>query len=159
MDAAELMRRLQDSDPTALAELCDQLAPTALAVASGLCVDDAHAEQVVRDAFVLVWRLRAEYDADRGRVRAWVLGILRLRAVVTRPEAAPAPAAAQRAQGVRLRELLDALPRTQREIVLLAAPGGLTVAEIARELDLPAASVAERMHRGLTTLALHVAPH
>src|SRR5262245_17230513 len=41
--------------------------------------DDA--EDVVQEAFLTVWRTLDTYDADRGSTRAWILTIVRSRAI------------------------------------------------------------------------------
>jgi DNA-directed RNA polymerase specialized sigma24 family protein len=96
----------------------------------------------------LLWRSRAEYEPGHGRVRPWVLGILRLRAIVGRPARPELHGAAEPTDdggGRRLRELLEALPRSRREIIVLAYYGELTVEEIADQLDLPPHCVNNRM--------------
>ena len=39
------------------------------------------AEDVVQEAFVSLWRAGDKYDASRGSLRTWVLGIVRNRAI------------------------------------------------------------------------------
>jgi RNA polymerase sigma-70 factor (ECF subfamily) len=156
-----VMERVRGGDTEAFLLLCDRLTPTALAIARGLCADERHAERVVGDTFALLWRSRAEYEPQRGRVRPWVLGILRLRAIVSRP-ARPEPHGAAEPTddggGRRLRELLEVLPSNRREIVVLAFYGELTVEEIADQLDLSPRCVNDHMRLAVDALAARSDP-
>lgn len=171
---ADLMSRVQDDDVVAFATLYDRLSPRALAVAGGMLGPRRdRAADAVQEAFLAVWRNRAAYTADRGEVHAWVLGIVRNRAIdslrcdrrddrrridvegITETLVAPVDVQADAVDaddGRRLRELLAALPVTQREVIALAYFGQLTHAEIAARLTLPVGTVKGRMRLGLIKL-------
>jgi DNA-directed RNA polymerase specialized sigma24 family protein len=57
-----------------------------------------------------------------------------------------------------LRAAVRALPGEQRLVVALRFYGGMKATEIARALDIPAATVRTRLHRALITLRTQLAP-
>jgi RNA polymerase sigma-70 factor (ECF subfamily) len=171
---ADLMRRVQDDDVAAFAELYDRLAPRALGVARGvLGARGDRSSDAVQEAFLSIWRKRGTYRADRGEVHTWVFGIVRHRAIdslrhhrrhdrpradengvhqtLAAPDDVHADAVAA-ADGRRMRELLAELPDTQREVITLAYYGQLTHTEIAARLTLPVGTVKGRMRLGLIKL-------
>lgn len=133
-----------------------------------LLVDDiASAEDVVQDAFVAlhrkVDRLR-DPDAALGYLRTSVLNqarsVIRKRQVVRRHlKVAEPEATASADQEVLLRDehraalvAVRALPRRQREVLVLRYWAGLSEREIARTLGISAGSVKSAASRGMATL-------
>jgi RNA polymerase sigma-70 factor (ECF subfamily) len=166
-------------DPDAFALLYRRHAPAALALATQMCGRRVIAEEVVQEAFLSCWRSRRHFDPTRGRVRAWVLGIARNRAIdVLRQNVASEVSraddrsvedvleASDRTDGeVRRREharellaALDDLPPEQSCVITLAYYGGYTHTEIATMLDTPIGTVKGRMRLGLRKMAGSVPP-
>jgi len=163
------MFQLQQGDASAFQELYDRHARTAMRVARSVRADLG--EDAVQEGFVSVWRSRDTYRSMQGSVQAWILAIVRRRALdLVRFEthraattsdrgldAKPAPGvlehdvvAAEDAK--RLREMIRDLPPLQREVIGLAYFAGLTHVEIAARLRLPAGTVKGRMRLGMTKL-------
>jgi RNA polymerase sigma-70 factor (ECF subfamily) len=130
------------------------------------------AEDVTQEAFLSVWRSEAGYDAARGSVRSWLLGIVRNRAIdaVRRSSAARAPrldiGAAERLEEMPSADRTDAeverrdeaqsirgalaqLPEEQSQVIGLAYFGGFSQSEIAAMLGTPLGTVKGRMRLGL----------
>lgn len=167
------MALLARDDPDAFAVLYDRHVRAALALATQMCRRRAIAEEVVQEAFLSFWRSRRHFDSARGSVRAWVLGIVRNRAIdVLRQGVAYELAdpdrevedvleASERTDhevGRRegARELLAALgglPPEQSCVITLAYYGGYTHTEIASMLDTPIGTVKGRMRLGLRKMA------
>jgi len=78
---ARLAERIRSGDSEALGELYDRYAATALATAMRVVSARDEAEDVVHDAFVAVWRKIDRFDADRGSLRAWLMTVVRNRAI------------------------------------------------------------------------------
>jgi RNA polymerase sigma-70 factor (ECF subfamily) len=130
------------------------------------------AGDAVQEAFLSTWRNSAAYQADRGEVHTWVLGIVRNRSIDAlrrhrrddgwRADGGSAEGLAARddvqADAVahddarHLRDLLTNLPAAQREVIALAYFGQLTHTEIAAHLSLPVGTVKGRMRLGLVKL-------
>lgn len=170
---AELMIRVQTDDPEAFGVLFDRYGARARHVARAIQRAPASSEDIVQDAFLGVWRSRASYQADRGSVHAWLLGIVRLRAidaarstvrharrrtddqdsadrVVDRLDVEELVGERDRATGVRA--ALAKLPEPQRDVIVLAYFGELSASEIAHELSLPLGTVKGRIRLGLERL-------
>ncbi len=78
---ARLADRIRTGETEALGELYDQYASTAIATALRVVGNRDEAEDVVHDAFVAVWRKIDRFDADRGSLRAWLMTVVRNRAI------------------------------------------------------------------------------
>jgi RNA polymerase sigma-70 factor (ECF subfamily) len=169
-----LMRQVQADDPLAFGLLYDRFSARAYRLASGMAQNRGHAEDMVQEAFVSLWRNRARYDPGRGSVTGWVMTAVRHRAIdvlraqrrhdahrARTDQTADEPATAggavedrviEREGAARLRSALGALPAAQREVITLAYFGELSATEIADRLSLPVGTVKGRMRLGLTKL-------
>jgi RNA polymerase sigma-70 factor, ECF subfamily len=169
-----LMALVVEGDADAFTLLYQRHVRAAVGLATQMCARSAIAEEVVQEAFLSFWRSRRHFDRSRGSVRAWVLGIVRNRAIdVLRHNVAHEIAdtsdrgledlleARERTEGEvgrreRTRELLaaiDGLPPEQSRVITLAYYGGYTHTEIATMLDTPIGTVKGRMRLGLRKMA------
>ena len=167
----QLMVSLKHGSTAAFDVLYARYGGRAYRVARSVCRDDGRAQEAVQEAFVSLWSSRATYE-DRGSVSAWVLSMVRHRAVdVARrndPHAmrragedmlqtvhAPGCVAEHVANRALARDLLNvlaSLPDAQREVITLAFYGQLTHLEIAAHLDLPLGTVKGRLRLGMQRL-------
>ncbi len=175
-----LLAKIATGSADALGELYDRYGDQAYRVARSVCRDDARAEDAVQEAFISIWKSGATFRPYRGTVAAWVLTLVRYRAIdVARSHGAtaarrvgdswmderPAPddVAAHviaREHATRLHGLLDRLPDAQREVITLAFYGQLSHSEIAAQLGVPTGTVKGRMRLGLEKLRAGIAqPH
>jgi RNA polymerase sigma-70 factor (ECF subfamily) len=169
----ELLAMTQAGDPEAFALIYDRHSAAAFSLARRICRDPGVAEDVVQDAFLALWRGRDRYDAARGQVRSWLLGIvhnsaidrLRRSGVHERRRASAegiedrleAPdrteeEVALREDAARVRAALGGLPAEQRLVIELAYFDGLTHTQIAGKLDQPVGTIKGRMRLGLLKL-------
>jgi RNA polymerase sigma-70 factor (ECF subfamily) len=167
----DLMTLVDEKESDAFAVVYDRHGGAAYSLAHRIVGDAELAEDVTQEAFLSIWRSTARYDAVRGSVRAWVLGIVRNRAIdALRRAARPAPKldfdddavlesqpAAQRTEteairretADRLRQALGLLPREQSQVIELAYFGGFSHSEIADMLGAPIGTIKGRMRLGL----------
>ena len=176
----EALQRLADEDLIVLVErrdadafaiLYDRHGGAAYSLAHRIVGDPAAAEDVTQEAFLSLWRSGGRFDAARGSVRSWTLGIVRNRAIdALRRASGPAPkldldddgvlegqasgeltdaAAIRRETARRVRGALGELPDEQSQVIGLAYFGGFTHSEIAEMLGMPLGTVKGRMRLGL----------
>jgi len=171
-DDALLAQRIRSGDRSALGELYDRYASLALATALRVVADRQLAEDLVHDAFVATWQKIDRFDPARGNLRAWLLTIVRNRALdqvrgvrvsievgaaddqaLLRTSANPTwEAAIARRSTAELRSALDELPTEQREAIELAYFGGRTYREIAVLTGVPLGTANGRLRLALAKL-------
>ena len=165
------MASVSDGSTAAFEVLYHRYCQRAYRIARSVCRDDGRAQEAVQEAFVAVWKSRASYE-DRGNVAAWILALVRHRAIDVARRNDPhvarhagedllhglsagdrvADQAADRAQARDLISVLALLPDAQREVITLAFYGQLTHLEIAAHLELPLGTVKGRMRLGMQRL-------
>lgn len=172
---AETIRRAQAGDAAAFARLVDLHAEPLWRKARGLCGDAHEAEDLAVETLTEAWRSLGRFDG-RGRLTAWLAGILRHRFLKSRRRARPArpgaethgeglsrepgpdTAAAAAEEGARLRRAVAALPEEHRAVVELRFFAAASLREIAALLDCPLGTVKSRLHHGLEKLRRSAAP-
>lgn len=169
---AQLADRIRSGDPQAIGELYDRYVSTALGTALRVVGDRQEAEDVVHDAFVAVWRKIDRFDAERGSLRAWLMTVVRNRAIdrirARRPSidlddadersllrTGPNPTwelALHRTSASDIRAALGALPDEQRRAVELAYFEGYTYREVAELTGVPPGTAHGRLRLALGKL-------
>ena len=153
-------------------DLYDRYCDRAYLVARAVCRDDGRAQEAVQDGFISVWHSRASYHSQHGTPAAWLLTVVRHRAIdlarsngrhalrrASGDDLEDVPAAddlfqsaANREDAERLRASLASLPDAQAEVIVLAYYGELSHTEIAAHLGLPPGTVKGRMRLGMSKL-------
>ncbi len=182
----DLMERIGGGHDRALGELYDRHGAVMYSLARSIVSEPADAEEVVADAFLQIWRGAPQYDRGRASVGAFLAVVTRSRALdvvrarrrrgaaedraaagsesglaVTLSASDPAPDRAfeLRETGAVVRLALDALPESQREVILLAYFGGYSQTEIAARLSEPLGTVKTRVRTGMQKLREALSPH
>jgi RNA polymerase sigma-70 factor, ECF subfamily len=167
----ELMPLIGEKNPDAFEVFYDRHGGVAYSLAYRIVGERGAAEDVTQEAFISIWRSGARYDAARGSVRTWMLGIVRNRAIdFLRSKAGKAPKldfdddsilehhpaaeqteseALERETAQEVRGALDELPGEQAKVIQLAYFGGFSHSEIAGMLGVPLGTVKGRMRLGL----------
>ena len=175
----DLMTLVEDRNPEAFAVLYDRHGGAAYSLAYRIVGNPSVAEEVTQEAFLSVWRSGGRFDAARGSVRSWTLGIVRNRAIdALRRAGGNAPRldhdddaalaeqtageltdseAIRRETARRVRGAMQELPEEQSEVIGLAYFGGFTHSEIAQMLSMPLGTVKGRMRLGLEKIRLSLA--
>ena len=175
----DLMTLVERRDAEAFAVLYDRHGGAAYSLAHRIVGNPSLAEDVTQEAFLSVWRSGARFDAARGSVRSWTLGIVRNRAIdALRRSSTQAPKldlddeavlegqpsgeltdteAIRRETSRRVRGALGELPAEQSEVIGLAYFGGFSHSEIAAMLGMPLGTVKGRMRLGLEKIRVTLA--
>src|SRR5438874_1280789 len=161
----DLMQLVRRGDSEAFEVVYERHATAAFSLAYRIVGTRNAAEDVVQEAFLSLWRSGARYDAGRGSVRTWVLGIVHNRAIDAlrratvhdrrrasdegieeRFESGERTDAevARRDEARTVRGALDRLPDDQARVIELAYFGGFTHTEIAEILGAPLGTVKGR---------------
>ncbi len=166
---APLLARCAHGDRAAFRRLYDLQAPRLHGVALRITRQASLAADAVQEAFLQVWQNAARFDPARGSAEAWLLTLVRYRALdlarrqgreqpgLALPEAADlAPdALAQLVSGADARALrgcLEQLEKERRRLIVMSFIGGLTHAELSERLGTPLGTVKSWIRRGLAAL-------
>jgi RNA polymerase sigma-70 factor (ECF subfamily) len=169
----DLMQLVRRGDAAAFEVVYERHATAAYSLAHRMTGSRSHAEDVVQEAFLSIWRSGARFDRARGSVRTWLLGIVHHRAIdllrrtgtqerrragddglaerLVAHERTDVQAA-RREESREVHAAVAALPREQRQVVELAYFAGYTHTEIAAMLGEPLGTVKGRMRLGLAKL-------
>ncbi len=174
-DDAGLGARFRDGDERALREVYE--AHGALVHSFCRRTLGAEAADVTQEVFLEAWRNRHRFDASRGTIPGWLLGIARfrvidaLRAAGRRPDLVAEPGEQGAATGspsadmdtvTRMAErmliatAMEQLPERARQAVHLAFYEELTHTEIAERCGVPLGTVKSDIRRGLERLRRHL---
>jgi RNA polymerase sigma-70 factor (ECF subfamily) len=163
-DLIGLMVRYQNADADATDDLVRLLSPRLLRffAASGLVMNDA--EDITQDCWMRIHRSRHTYRPPEP-VLPWIFAIARhtrLDAYRRRRQreakevlvAEPPERVEQRSargQNEVLR-LLESLPQSQREVILMLKVSGMSLEEVARATSSTVGSIKQKAHRAYATL-------
>lgn len=154
----------------ALAEVYRRWAPLVHTLAVRRLGDPGEAEDVTQQVFVKAWQSRHRFDAERGRLGAWLVGIARnttadalerrsrearlhdrAARLVAGRDAVP-DEADRLADSLVVSNGLAGLSEVQARTLQLAFYDDLTHHQIAERLDLPLGTVKSHLRRGLQHL-------
>src|SRR5262245_8070998 len=171
-----LLARVAAGDSRALEALYDRYARVVYSAALRILGSAELAEEVVQETFWRVWRRGGTFQAGRGQVSSWILGIGHNLAIdeLRRQRARPSPvydqedrpvlrdmedsrmdvvgSALEQEQRQLISAALEQIPSEQREAIELAYFGGLSQSEIAARLHNPLGTVKTRIRLGLQKL-------
>ncbi|HEY9279368.1 MAG TPA: sigma-70 family RNA polymerase sigma factor [Eoetvoesiella sp.] len=145
-------------------ELYRHEAPRMLALCTRMLGNPGDAQEIVRDAFVLIWKNADSFDPEVGSARAWMYSIMRYRILNRlRQSGRPSHANTEWAESIpkpllsrgipaplvqRLAQLDDA----QRRPILMAFYNGLTYEQIAAHLATPISELRRQVRAGLRAI-------
>lgn len=167
-EVAVLLGRCAEADGAAFRRLYELQSPALYGVALRITRNPALASDAVHDALLQVWRNADRFDPARGNSRAWLLSLVRYRAldamrrhgrevpgeVPERADTDPDPLDRMMAtsEGEALRRCLDQVPEERRGWVVMAFLDGLTHVELAARLGQPLGTVKSGLRRTLQAL-------
>ncbi len=170
----ELVRRVAQGDPDALDEIYGRYGRSVYGLVYRILGEASAAEDVVQEVFLKVWRQPVSYNAERGSLGSWLLGVGHNRAIdvlrrrrthqeqplpeAGEPEIVPdgfvdmADGAAVREASEAVHRALAHIPPEQRRVIEMAFFEGKTHVEIAEELAEPLGTAKTRIRLGMRKL-------
>jgi len=167
----ECMERLRAGDPRALRELYDRYSSLLYAVALRILGNATDAEDAVQRCWVQAWQTAASYEPRRGPVAAWLLTMVRSRALdlarslssrrrvedaleaeAPDPPLDPSDTAERRALRESIAQAMTSLTEDQRRVLEIAYFEGLSQSEVATRLGAPLGTVKSWTRQGLGRL-------
>jgi RNA polymerase sigma-70 factor, ECF subfamily len=161
----QLMVQYQAGDRAATEELVTRLSPRLLSFFSGPERSRSDAEDLLQECWLRIHRSRPTYRPSEPLL-PWVYAIARhtrldgLRRHARRhrrevlvpevPERANGPADTEQSSDIF--RLLNRLPESQREVVLLLKVSGMTLEEVARTTSSSVGAIKQKAHRAYTAL-------
>ena len=164
-----LLSRIATGDQGAIEELYRRHSRLLLAQLQFMVGQPTLAEEILQDTMLAVWKGARTFRGG-SRVRTWLLGIARRQArdrmrrqrpvpmadadLAQRPSPNPGPEAiaVERAEGRRMVAALSTLTPAHREVLGLVFGADLSLAEVARVLEVPVGTVKSRLHAARAAL-------
>ena len=167
-DGVESRDSTAGRDAERLAALYDAHAAPVWRYVVHLTGDRAGADDIVQETLLRAWRTPRILEQDPSTTRSWMFTVARhlvideARSARRRreigvaevPERAAPDATDALFEAILVEEALAALTTEHRAVVIRAYYRGLSVAEMADELDIPPGTVKSRLHYGLRALRL-----
>lgn len=173
---ARLLARMAEGDRAAFSELYDRFSRPLYSTALRILGDPAESQDILHDAFVVLWEKARAFDPARGSAFGWAATLVRHRAIdrlrsrrrraelleasspsdlgLDENSSGPSVVSAADTQdrALAVRTAVATLPLEQQNAVQLAFFGGLTQEEIAARLQTPLGTIKARIRRGLLKL-------
>ncbi|MCX4984427.1 RNA polymerase sigma factor [Streptomyces sp. NBC_00572] len=163
-----LIKAAQDGDVTSLTTVVMESQPHVRKFAKSLCASPQDAEDAAQEALIILYRKIGTLRAT-GALASWMFRIVRneclrqVRLLVSRndepsaeSEASPEPSAEEavlhRLEVERIAAAVSALPRDQRQVLIMRDVQGLPGRTVAHALGLSTAAMKSRLHRARATV-------
>ncbi len=174
----ELMQRVVAYDSKALEALYNRYSPILYTLIKKIVTDEAAAEEVLSDVFVIIWRKANRFDFSTGNVYTWIISLTRNKAVdylkhqqvngalkqydddfenkFILPKLSPAIDQLDIKTALHIKTnvetALNKLTDAQQYVIYLAYYEGLTQKEIAEKLNIPLPTVKSKIKIALGNL-------
>jgi RNA polymerase sigma-70 factor, ECF subfamily len=170
-----LLRLTGQGDRAAFSQLYDRFSNTLFATAFSVLNNREAAEDVLQDAFLMIWEKAPLYDAERGKPLTWALtltrnkaidrlrGLQRRRRLYDEAERESLTdeqfddrdslmAVISSERGGLVREALRHITEDQRQAIEMTFFGSMTQNEVAMQLNEPLGTIKARIRRGMARL-------
>jgi RNA polymerase sigma-70 factor, ECF subfamily len=168
---AALLARIVDRDERAVEELYARYSGPLYSLAYQVTRAERHAQDVVQEVFIALWRDASRFDPARGAVGPWLFSLARHKAIdlvrretTIRRRTADVDLELREADDdvdhetwlnfrrEKVRAAIEELSPVQREALELAFFGGLTHVEVSESLEIPLGTAKTRIRSALLRL-------
>ncbi len=175
----DLIEAIRAGQADALGLIYDRYVRLVYGLALNVLASPEEAEDITHDVFLTLWQ-RNVYNPDRGSLSSFLATLTRSRAIDKLRSRGSRGRALQRLQGVvggesatmaplehasleershRVKDALQTLSSTEREVLEIAYFEGLTQTKIAQRLNIPLGTVKTRSRQGLLKLRQYLHNH
>jgi RNA polymerase sigma-70 factor (ECF subfamily) len=164
-----LLHRCAGGDRAAFRLLYDRWGNRLYGIALRITRQSSSAADALHDAFLQIWQQAHRFDPERGGPEAWMVGIVRYRALdIVRRQAREIPGyepddredespdalarLVSTTEGAALHRCLKELEAERRRLVVMAFVDGLSHSELAERLSVPLGTVKSWIRRSLVAL-------
>ena len=162
----DLMVRYQAGDAASVEELVQRLSPRLFGYFMSPQISRSDAEDLLQECWMRIHRSRHTYRATEPLL-PWVFAIARHtrldghrrrhrraagEVLVAEPPEQASHVTAETLQGPDVLQLLDQLPPSQREVVLLLKVSGMTLEEVAHATSSSVGAIKQKAHRAYARL-------
>ena len=179
---AVLVARLAEGDSNALEVLYDRYSRVVYSFSLRMLADASSAEELTQEVFLRLWRQGGSYQQSRGAFLTWLLSVTHNMAIDEIRRRKRRPVAAETSEDDQtltmlpdtrtdvegaawlttlqaiVRDALQEIPQSQRQVIELAYFSGLTQREISERLNEPLGTIKTRMRLGLLKLRDRLGP-
>ncbi len=164
---ALLVNRVLAGDQSAMAEIFDKYSSAVYSVALRVLRDSGHAEDVMQEIFLQIWRNPSAFVQGRGSLGAWLVVVARNRSIDLLRRRKPSDSvedvllvssvdvasdAERNIVTQKVRDVLKNLPTEQQTSIELAFFEGLSHSEIAQRTGDPLGTVKTRIRSALISI-------
>ena len=168
LEDSQLISGLARRDESALRLLIDVHGPHVFAKTLQILRNPELAEEAAQDTLLVLWWEPTRFDAFRGSLRSFLVGVARFKAIdvvrheesartrdvlATAEDVLIAPSGATAVEDAMVvRDAISQLPESKREVIFLAYFRGLTYREVSNALGIPEGTVKTRIRSSLISL-------
>lgn len=169
VELSELIRRVASGDELAFRRIYIVMMPHLYARALHILRQPSLAADATNEAFLQVWRNAGRFDEARGHPEAWLISLLRYRALdilQSRRREAPVDAIPEqidegldglglliKSQDVSILQIcLSQLEADRRRLLMLCFAEGFTHVEVAKQMQVPLGTAKSNIRRSLQSL-------
>ena len=135
-----MINAVKQGSPEALARLYDQYSAILFGFITRIIDNPQIAEGVLQNSFIVIWRSMATFDPEKDRILSWMLKITLSVAINALPDTPEEITA----------EATDI--KTLNNVITLVFFKGLTLGDVARELEIPLNLLIPKMKMAFTQL-------
>lgn len=173
----QLMARIQEREPEALAALYDRYSGILKSLIMGVIHNDAEADDLLQEIYMEIWKQAAHYSVQKGKPLGWIVTLTRRRSIDRLRKKQAYARAEERLQNETEQQpeawvhnsteddiqmsdnrrlilgVLKNLPPAQREAIDLAFYHGMSQREIAAKTGIPLGTIKTRLELGLKKIS------